>query len=111
MKYYISNIYLSVWEICFIKYETAKCENTKIESKFVKNILAGEQYFKGSINIEGIFELRQKGVEEANLLITSNQITIMPQNIQGLDIPDEEAENIRTVSDAVNFIKKMEESS
>ena len=26
----------------------------------------------------------------------------------GIDIPDEEAENIRTVSDAVNFIKKME---
>ena len=26
----------------------------------------------------------------------------------GIDIPDEEAENIRTVSDAVNFVKKME---
>ncbi|MBP6219358.1 MAG: acyl carrier protein [Oligoflexales bacterium] len=28
----------------------------------------------------------------------------------GIDIPDEEAENIRTVSDAVSFVKKMEET-
>ncbi|MBI2602668.1 MAG: acyl carrier protein [Deltaproteobacteria bacterium] len=28
----------------------------------------------------------------------------------GIDIPDEEAENIRTVSDAVSFVKKMGES-
>jgi len=27
----------------------------------------------------------------------------------GIDIPDEEAENLRTVDDAVNFVKKMEE--
>jgi len=27
----------------------------------------------------------------------------------GIDIPDEEAENIRTVADAVNFVRKMEE--
>ena len=28
----------------------------------------------------------------------------------GIDIPDEEAENIRTVDDAVNFIKKAEDN-
>lgn len=28
----------------------------------------------------------------------------------GIDIPDEEAENIRSVTDAVNFVKKMEEA-
>ncbi len=28
----------------------------------------------------------------------------------GIDIPDEEAENIRTVSDAVGFVRKMGES-
>ena len=27
----------------------------------------------------------------------------------GIDIPDEEAENLRTVDDAVNFVKKLEE--
>jgi acyl carrier protein len=27
-----------------------------------------------------------------------------------IDIPDEEAENIRTVSDAIGFVKKMGES-
>ena len=27
----------------------------------------------------------------------------------GIDIPDEEAENIRSVSDAINFVKKREE--
>ncbi len=28
----------------------------------------------------------------------------------GVDIPDEEAENIRTVSDAINFVKKVGEA-
>jgi acyl carrier protein len=28
----------------------------------------------------------------------------------GIDIPDEEAENIRSVTDAINFVKKMEEA-
>jgi acyl carrier protein len=28
----------------------------------------------------------------------------------GVDIPDEEAENIRTVNDAIAFIKKTEEA-
>lgn len=28
----------------------------------------------------------------------------------GVDIPDEEAENLRTVDDAVNFIKKTEDA-
>ncbi len=28
----------------------------------------------------------------------------------GIDIPDEEAENIRTVSDAIGFVRKMGES-
>jgi acyl carrier protein len=27
----------------------------------------------------------------------------------GVDIPDEEAENIRSVADAINFVRKMEE--
>ena len=28
----------------------------------------------------------------------------------GVDIPDEEAENIRTVEDAINFVKKAEDA-
>ena len=66
----------------------------------------------------------QLGVEERAVVPTAKfmedlgadsldivELVMAMEEAFSVDIPDEEAENIRTVSDAVNFIKKMEESS
>ena len=66
----------------------------------------------------------QLGVEEQAVVPTAKfmedlgadsldivELVMAMEEAFSIDIPDEEAENIRTVADAVNFIKKMEESS
>ena len=65
--------------------------------------------------------VNQLGVEEAAVLPKAKfiedlgadsldivELVMAMEEAFGIDIPDEEAENIRTVSDAVNFVKKME---
>lgn len=70
--------------------------------------------------IKGII-VNQLGVEEAAVIPKAKfiedlgadsldivELVMAMEEAFGIDIPDEEAENIRTVSDAVNFVKKME---
>ena len=65
--------------------------------------------------------VNQLGVEEAAVISKAKfiedlgadsldivELVMAMEEAFGIDIPDEEAENIRTVSDAVNFVKKME---
>ena len=71
--------------------------------------------------VKGII-VNQLGVEEASVLPKAKfiedlgadsldivELVMAMEEAFGIDIPDEEAENIRTVEDAVNFVKKVEE--
>lgn len=64
--------------------------------------------------------VNQLGVEESSVVPKAKfiedlgadsldivELVMAMEEAFGIDIPDEEAENIRTVSDAVNFVKKM----
>jgi acyl carrier protein len=64
--------------------------------------------------------VNQLGVEEAAVVPKAKfiedlgadsldivELVMAMEEAFGIDIPDEEAENIRTVSDAVGFVKKM----
>ena len=66
--------------------------------------------------------VNQLGVEEASVVSKAKfiedlgadsldivELVMAMEEAFGIDIPDEEAENIRTVDDAVNFVKKVEE--
>ena len=67
--------------------------------------------------------VNQLGVEEAAVVPKAKfiedlgadsldivELVMAMEEAFGIDIPDEEAENIRTVSDAVGFVKKMSQS-
>lgn len=67
--------------------------------------------------------VNQLGVEEAAVVPKAKfiedlgadsldivELVMAMEEAFGIDIPDEEAENIRTVSDAVGFVKKMGEN-
>lgn len=67
--------------------------------------------------------VNQLGVEEAAVVPKAKfiedlgadsldivELVMAMEEAFGIDIPDEEAENIRTVSDAIGFVKKMGES-
>ncbi len=67
--------------------------------------------------------VNQLGVEEAAVVPKAKfiedlgadsldivELVMAMEEAFGIDIPDEEAENIRTVSDAVGFVKKMGQS-
>lgn len=66
--------------------------------------------------------VNQLGVEESSVVAKAKfiedlgadsldivELVMAMEEAFGIDIPDEEAENIRTVDDAVNFVKKVEE--
>ena len=66
--------------------------------------------------------VNQLGVEESSVVTKAKfiedlgadsldivELVMAMEEAFGIDIPDEEAENIRTVEDAVNFVKKVEE--
>ena len=66
--------------------------------------------------------VNQLGVEEAAVVPKAKfiedlgadsldivELVMAMEEAFGIDIPDEEAENIRTVSDAIGFVKKMGE--
>lgn len=66
--------------------------------------------------------VNQLGVEESSVLSKAKfiedlgadsldivELVMAMEEAFGIDIPDEEAENIRTVEDAVNFVKKVED--
>ena len=70
--------------------------------------------------IKGII-VSQLGVEESAVINKAKfiedlgadsldivELVMAMEEAFGIDIPDEEAENIRTVSDAVSFVKKAE---
>ena len=76
-----------------------------IEQK-VKNIIAdqlgvGEDEIKpGSSFIEDL------GADSLDIV----ELVMAMEEAFGVDIPDEEAENIRTVDDAISYIKKAEDA-
>lgn len=66
--------------------------------------------------------VNQLGVEESSVVAKAKfiedlgadsldivELVMAMEEAFGIDIPDEEAENIRTVDDAINFVKKVEE--
>ena len=66
--------------------------------------------------------INQLGVEESSVVPNAKlvedlgadsldvvELIMTMESTFGIDIPDEEAENIRTVSDATNYVKKVEE--
>ena len=66
--------------------------------------------------------VNQLGVEEASVVPKAKfiedlgadsldivELVMAMEESFSIDIPDEEAENLRTVDDAVNFVKKLEE--
>ncbi len=66
--------------------------------------------------------VNQLGVEEAAVVAKAKfiedlgadsldivELVMAMEETFGVDIPDEEAENIRTVEDAINYVKKMEQ--
>lgn len=68
--------------------------------------------------------VNQLGVEEAAVIGNAKfiedlgadsldivELVMAMEEAFGVDIPDDEAESIRTVDDAVNFIKKIQESN
>jgi acyl carrier protein len=70
--------------------------------------------------IKGII-VNQLGVEESAVIPKAKfiedlgadsldiiELVMAMEEAFGIDIPDEEAENIRTVADAVGFVRKME---
>ena len=67
--------------------------------------------------------VNQLGVEEAAVVAKAKfiedlgadsldivELVMAMEESFGIEIPDEEAENIRTVEDAVNYVKKMREN-
>ncbi|MBP9706336.1 MAG: acyl carrier protein [Oligoflexales bacterium] len=68
--------------------------------------------------------VNQLGVEEAAVIGNAKfiedlgadsldivELVMAMEEAFGVDIPDDEAENIRTVDDAVNFVKKIQDSA
>ena len=76
-----------------------------IEEK-VKSIIVNQLGVEESAVVSQAKFIEDLGADSLDIV----ELVMAMEEAFGVDIPDEEAENLRTVEDAVNFVKKLEEA-
>ena len=76
-----------------------------IEEK-VKTIIANRLGVEESAVIEKAKFIEDLGADSLDIV----ELVMAIEEAFGVDIPDEEAENIRTVEDAIGFVRKMQDA-
>lgn len=75
-----------------------------VEEK-VKGIIVNQLGVEESAVVSKAKFIEDLGADSLDIV----ELVMAMEEAFGIDIPDEEAENLRTVDDAVNFVKKLEE--
>lgn len=76
-----------------------------VEEK-VKSIIANRLGVEESAVVTKAKFIEDLGADSLDIV----ELVMAIEEAFGVDIPDEEAENIRTVEDAVNFVKKTQDA-
>lgn len=76
-----------------------------IEDK-VKSIIANRLGVEESAVVEKAKFIEDLGADSLDIV----ELVMAIEEAFGVDIPDEDAENIRTVEDAISFVKKMQDA-
>ncbi|MDB2447358.1 acyl carrier protein [bacterium] len=77
--------------------------NATIEDK-VKSIIVNQLGVEETAVISGAKFIEDLGADSLDIV----ELVMAIEEGFGVDIPDDEAESIRTVEDAINFVKKTE---
>lgn len=80
-------------------------EAATVEEK-IKSIVASQLGVEQSAVVAGAKFIEDLGADSLDIV----ELVMAMEEAFGVDIPDEEAENIKSVEDAVNYVKKVKEA-
>ncbi|MDD9949973.1 MAG: acyl carrier protein [Zetaproteobacteria bacterium] len=80
-------------------------EATTVEDK-IKSIVASQLGVEQSAVVAGAKFIEDLGADSLDIV----ELVMAMEEAFSVDIPDEEAENIKSVEDAVNYVKKVKDS-
>ncbi len=85
---------INIYFIKSFRTDILKIEDTIISANLINKFIKGDELLFGTISLESLIDIKNMKISSLDLLVKSNNIGILPQNIQGFEIPSLNLQNL-----------------